>query len=87
MKRNPEKTKLKVTFVLGVALILLVAIIMVAVTEYVLLSTEVVDKESLERSPFAWFLLFSLVSIVIGLGLVFVLEKIILNEYNILLFK
>lgn len=80
-----DKNRIKMAFVLGVAGILLVAIVLAAVLEYILVKVEAFTNFSLENSPLLWILMFSAISIIIGLALTFILGKIILKPVNTLL--
>ena len=81
----PEKTQIKMFFIFGVAMILLIAIILVAVLEYVFVKLEVLGNFNLQDSPFSWVMMFAAISVTIGLGLTFILEKMILRPFNSLL--
>lgn len=84
-KKISDKNQIRMAFILGVAGILLVAIVLAAVLEYVLVTVEAFAEFSLENSPLLWVLAFSGISIIIGLALTFILEKIILKPVNTLL--
>ena len=79
------KHQIRMAFILSVAGILLGAIMLAAVLEYVLVTVEAFANFSLEESPILWILTFSAVSVIIGLILTFIVEKIVLKPVNGLL--
>ena len=79
------KHQIRMAFILSVAGILLGAIMLAAVLEYVLVKVEAFANFSLEESPILWILTFSAVSVIIGLILTFIVEKIVLKPVNGLL--
>lgn len=84
-KRLSEKNQIRLTFIFGVAMILLIAIILVAVLQYVFVEVKLFSEFSLESSPFGWVMTFATISIILGLGLTFIFEKMILKPFYTLL--
>ena len=84
-KRLSEKNQIRLTFIFGVAIILLIAIILVAVLQYVFVEVKLFSEFSLESSPFGWVMTFATISIILGLGLTFIFEKMILKPFYTLL--
>ncbi|MBQ7373560.1 MAG: HAMP domain-containing histidine kinase [Clostridia bacterium] len=84
-RKISEKTRIRATFIVGVAIILLIAIVLVYGLQLLLVALEVYANFVIENSIFEWVLMFAIISIVLGLGLTFVLERIILKPINILL--
>ncbi|MBQ8725524.1 MAG: HAMP domain-containing histidine kinase [Clostridia bacterium] len=80
-----DKNRIRMAFVFGVAGILLVAILLAAVLEYILVEVEAFTNFSLENSTLLWILMFSAISIIIGLALTFILQRVILKPVNTLL--
>ena len=79
------KNQIRMAFILSVAGILLGAIVLAAVLEFVLVKVEAFADFSLEKSPILWSLTFSAVSVIIGLIFTFIVEKIVLKPVNTLL--
>lgn len=84
-KKLSEKNRIRATFIIGVAIVLLIAILLVAVLQFALIALEVYANFVIENSIFEWVLTFAFISIVLGLGLTFVLERIVLKPINVLL--
>ncbi len=84
-KKLSEKTRIRATFIIGVAVVLLIAVLLVSVLEYALVALEVYANFTIENSTLSWILMFAIISIVIGLGLTFILERIVLKPINVLL--
>ena len=82
---NNSQNSLRLTFVLIVAAILLIAIAMVIVLEYVIVLSGLSTQEELENTGTYWIFVFGSVSIIIGLGLAFLLGKLILQPFDNLL--
>ena len=79
-----DKFKVRAFFVFGVAIILLGAILMVAVIEYLLVVAQKYASFTIEESPFLWVLIFAGVSLIIGLVLTFIFGKLITKPFNTL---
>lgn len=82
---NSTKNRLRLSFVLIVAIILLLTIVIVTVLEYAIVLSGISKQEDLEHSGTYWIFVFGLASIVIGLGMAFLLGKLILNPFNTLI--
>ena len=80
-----DKTQIKALFIMVVAAILLIALALVAVLEYLLLVLEPFVYFSTETKPLLWVFMFAAISVVIGLVLTFILGKIVLRPFNALL--
>ena len=80
-----DKTQIKALFIMCVAAILLIALALVAVLEYLLLVLEPFVYFSTETRPLLWVFMFAAISVVIGLALTFILGKIVLRPFNALL--
>ena len=91
MKKEPKKkilstkTQIRGAFIFGVALILLIALLLVAILEYALIIVEPFTKFNLENTPLLWVVVFAAISVILGIGLTFILEKFILKPFNSLL--
>ena len=81
-KKISEKTKIRAFFVLGVAGILLCAIVMVNALEYIVTETQRHANVTIEETPFTLGLAFSGISLVLGLALTFIFGKIITRPFN-----
>ncbi|MBR2384903.1 MAG: HAMP domain-containing histidine kinase, partial [Clostridia bacterium] len=84
-KRLSEKNYLRLAFIFGVAIILLIAVFFVAVLQYVFVEVNVVSDLDLEETSFGWIIMIASISIVLGLSLTFIFEKVILKPFYTLL--
>ncbi len=84
-KRLSEKNHLRLAFIFGVAIILLIAVFFVAVLQYVFVEVNVVSDLDLEETSFGWIIIIASISIVLGLSLTFIFEKVILKPFYTLL--
>ncbi len=84
MKGRKKKVHngLKLVFVLGVAAILLVALAIVVALEYFIVLSGIASKDSLEGAGIYWIFVFGVSSSVIGIGLAFILGKLIYNPFE-----
>ncbi|MBE5741962.1 MAG: HAMP domain-containing histidine kinase [Clostridiales bacterium] len=80
-----EKNKIRAFFVFGVAVILLCAIVMVAILEYLMIETQKYASFTIEETPFLWVLMFAGISLILGLALTFIFGKIITRPFNLLI--
>ena len=74
--------KLRFTFILLVAAILLFTIAMVVVLEYVAVVSGLGSQEELEKSGTYWIFLFGVVSTVIGLAITFFLSRLVIEPFD-----
>ena len=84
MFKNSKKnnTKIKAFLIFGIALILIIAVSIVVVLEYVIIQTRLLEKEQVQNSGLFWIIMFGSCSIIIGLILASVLQRIILKPIN-----
>lgn len=85
-KRLSEQNKLRLTFILGVASILLIAVFLVAVLQYVFVEVMVASHldsivANLEDSSYGWIVMIAAISIILGLGLTFIFARFVLRPY------
>lgn len=84
-RRKTDKAQLRLLFIFGVATILLIAIILVAVLQYIFIEVELYTRFTLESTTFGWVMMFATISIIIGLAMTFIFEKVILSPFYTLL--
>ena len=84
-RKMSQKKQISILFILGVAMILLIAIFLVAVLQYIFVEVELFAEFSLESSPFGWVMMFATISIILGLGLTFIFKRMILRPFYTLL--
>lgn len=84
-KRLSEQNKLRLTFILGVASILLIAVFLVAVLQYVFVEVDIISNFNLEDSSYSWIVMIAAISIILGLGLTFIFVRFVLRPYYKLL--
>ena len=81
-KELSTKSRLRLSFILIVAIILLLAVAMVTVLEYVLVLSGLSKQEELKKSTTYLIFVFGLASITIGLGITFILSRLILKPFG-----
>ena len=84
-RKMSAKTRMRATFIIGVAVVLLIAILLVVLLQYVLITLELHTNFVIENSVYEWIIMFATISVVLGLGLTFILERIVLKPINVLL--
>ncbi|MBR2336756.1 MAG: HAMP domain-containing histidine kinase [Clostridia bacterium] len=84
-RKLSETNQLRLAFIFGVAAILLIAIALVTFMQYVFFEVGLFYTFTLENSPFAWVVMFATISIILGLGMTFIFEKVILKPFYTLL--
>ncbi len=77
-----SKNRLRFTFVLLVAGILLVAVAIVVILEYVLVLSGIGTQEDLEKTGTYWIFVFGVTSTIIGLALAFLLSRLVLRPFD-----
>lgn len=84
-KKLSEKNQLRLAFILGVATILLIAVFLVAVMQYIFVEVSIISAIDLEDTSYGWIVMIATISIILGLGLTFIFEKVILKPFYTLL--
>ena len=84
-RKMSAKNRMRATFIIGVAIVLLIAILLVVLLQYVLITLEVHANFVIENSIYEWIIIFATISVVLGFGLTFILERIVLKPINLLL--
>lgn len=82
IKTDAAKTRLKLVFIIGVALILFSAIAIIVVLEYLVIQSRIMSEEQVKDSGAFWIIMFGTASVVIGSFLAFILGKLILVPAN-----
>ena len=86
--QNINKTaenRIKFAFILGVAAILIVAIAIVVILEYLLIQSRIVEPEQVENNGLFMIIMFGVASVTIGLFLAFILGRMVFKPINSLL--
>lgn len=81
-KDGSSKNRLRFTFILLVASILLITVAMIVILEYVLVLSGLGSQEDLEKSGTYWIFVFGVASTVIGLVLAFLLSRLVLRPFD-----
>jgi signal transduction histidine kinase len=81
-KKIKGHTAVSVAFILSVATILLIAIAIVLVLEWLLMGTGLFSRESLQDSSFFIIFAFVSASVIIGVGLTLLISKFLLKPIN-----
>ena len=84
-RRMSAKNRMRATFIIGVAVVLLIAILLVVLLQYALITLELYTNFVIENSIYEWIIIFATISVVLGFGLTFILERIVLKPINVLL--
>lgn len=77
--------RIKFAFVLGVAAILVVAIAIVVILEYLLIQSRLVEPEQVENNGLFMIIMFGVASVTIGLVLAFILGRVVFKPINSIL--
>ena len=81
-KRLSPITRVNVAFIAGTAIILLIALFVAAMLEFVFEKLDIISIVGIGTDEWYWVLIFTATSIVIGLGLAFILGRIIFKPIN-----
>lgn len=81
-KRLSPITRINVAFIVGTALILLIALLVAVMLEFLFEKLNIVSIVGIGTTEWYWVLIFTATSIVIGLGLAFILGRIIFKPIN-----
>jgi signal transduction histidine kinase len=82
VKEVPFRGRLRFTFILMVACILLFTVAMIIAVEYIIVVTGAITQEELEKSGLYWIFVFGVASTVIGLALAFLLGRLVLQPFD-----
>ncbi len=83
--KNKAPYRFRLTFIITVALVLLVSLAIVVSLEYIIIQTRLVQKEQVENNGLWWIILFGVSSLVVGLILAVIFSKVVLRPINNLL--
>jgi signal transduction histidine kinase len=79
---NNKPNRFRFTFIVTVALVLLVSLAIVVSLEYIIIQTRLVQKEQVENNGLWWIILFGVSSMVVGLILAVIFSKVVLRPIN-----
>ena len=81
-KTDAAKTRLRLVFIIGVALILICAIAIIIVLEFLVIQSKLMPEEDLLGSGMFWIIMLGTASIVIGLVLAYIIGRLVLKPTN-----
>ena len=83
MKNDKQKkNRLRLFFMLGVSVILLLAVALIVVLEYIIIQTKMFKQEEIMGSGLFWIIVLGVASIILGAGLAFLFSHFVIKPYD-----